>query len=578
MKVLIRTLASLFLLRTVSAQIPITTEYNPPQASTGRDSSAPQWNNLLGNSLFYYDAQRAGKLPDNYRVQWRNDSVLGDGQDVKLDLSAGYFDAGNMIKVTLPLSWAVSQIAWSATLWGRGFESASQTAYLDEVLRNGLDWLMEATSVNTSIVVQVGTTKDNYWGGDRSIPLPRPSYYVSVEKPGTDVVASTAAAFAAGYLLYSGTALPLRPDGKNSKRGTVPTSLQDTNYAQTLLTRAQSLFALAQSAQPQQVAQRVVPALSDSYPSSDWRDKLAFAGALLTIATGDANLANQTMTAYTDLHMPQIGAALNWDARAPAISVLMTQAAVMHPELNLNLTRFQSDSEAWLDSFADGSASKGSQVSFTPGGLAWFSGYSSTSSLNPALNAAAIAQVYSGFATGSKKENTYLNFAQSQLDYALGDNPMNAVYVVGQSPNSAENPHSALASGGTNINNIDNSPPVEAYVLYGALVGGPDHKDQYYDTRSDYAQTEPALDLQAALVFLTASQVANSTAGDPFYVTLTSPRLRPTRGGDNGGGGNGISQAGGIAIAVVVLVVVFVGGGALAWWKRDSIRYWWRHK
>ncbi|CAD7060848.1 unnamed protein product [Tilletia caries] len=244
---------------------------------------------------------------------------------------------------------------------------------------------------------------------------------------------------------------------------------------------------------------------------------------MLTLATGDGVVANQTLQQYADISMPQIGTALNWDARAPAISVLLAQAAVLHPNLGLNLTRFQSDTEAWLDPFAKGSASRGSSVSFTPGGLAWWQGYSSSSSLNPAMNAAAVALVYSGFATGNKA-STYLSFAHSQIDYVLGKNPMNAVYMVGQSPNSAENPHSALASGGTDIGNIDNNHPVEAHVLYGALVGGPDHKDRYHDMRSDYTQTELALDLQAGLVFLAASQLANSTATQPFYVGLTTPR------------------------------------------------------
>ncbi|CAD6962796.1 unnamed protein product, partial [Tilletia laevis] len=33
----------------------------------------------------------------------------------------------------------------------------------------------------------------------------------------------------------------------------------------------------------------------DSYPSSDWRDKLAYAGAMLTLATGDEVVANQIL-------------------------------------------------------------------------------------------------------------------------------------------------------------------------------------------------------------------------------------------------------------------------------------------
>jgi endoglucanase len=47
-----------------------------------------------------------------------------------------------------------------------------------------------------------------------------------------------------------------------------------------------------------------------------------------------------------------------------------------------------------------------------------------------------------------------------------------------------------MASGGNDINNIDTSPPQEAYVLYGAVVGGPDKKDRFYDIRSDWPETE----------------------------------------------------------------------------------------
>lgn len=63
-------------------------------------------------------------------------------------------------------------------------------------------------------------------------------------------------------------------------------------------------------------------------------------------------------------------------------------------------------------------------------------------------------------------------------------------YVVGMNPNSPRNPHSALASGGNDISNINTSPPAEAYVLYGGVVGGPDRRDRYYDIRDDWPQTE----------------------------------------------------------------------------------------
>jgi endoglucanase len=59
-------------------------------------------------------------------------------------------------------------------------------------------------------------------------------------------------------------------------------------------------------------------------------------------------------------------------------------------------------------------------------------------------------------------------------------------YVVGLHPNSPTNPHSAPASGGSDLSNIDGDPPQEAHVLYGAVVGGPDEKDRFFDMRSDW--------------------------------------------------------------------------------------------
>jgi len=68
-----------------------------------------------------------------------------------------------------------------------------------------------------------------------------------------------------------------------------------------------------------------------------------------------------------------------------------------------------------------------------------------------------------------------------------------APYVVGSNPNSPSNPHSAMASGGDDIGAIDTSPEQEAYVLYGAIIGGPDIKDRFYDIRSDWVESEVSI-------------------------------------------------------------------------------------
>jgi endoglucanase len=63
-------------------------------------------------------------------------------------------------------------------------------------------------------------------------------------------------------------------------------------------------------------------------------------------------------------------------------------------------------------------------------------------------------------------------------------------YIVGVNSNSPKNPHSALASGGFDVGKIVTDPAEEAYVLNGAVVGGLDRRGRFYDTRSDWPQTE----------------------------------------------------------------------------------------
>ena len=87
----------------VYAQLPFPSPpYLPPNASFGAQPASPlgsssvdpHWSSSLGNLLWFYEAQRSGTLPSTNRVSWRNDSATQDGQDVGLDLSGGYYDAG----------------------------------------------------------------------------------------------------------------------------------------------------------------------------------------------------------------------------------------------------------------------------------------------------------------------------------------------------------------------------------------------------------------------------------------------------------------------------------------------------
>jgi endoglucanase len=84
----------------VLAQAPLPSPaWLPPTPESGAVASAnanrpnKQWGTLLGELLYFYDAQWSGKLPASNRVPWRNNSLVNDGNG-SVDLSGGFYDAG----------------------------------------------------------------------------------------------------------------------------------------------------------------------------------------------------------------------------------------------------------------------------------------------------------------------------------------------------------------------------------------------------------------------------------------------------------------------------------------------------
>ncbi|KAG1052956.1 hypothetical protein G6F43_004928 [Rhizopus delemar] len=153
---------------------------------------------LLNHSILFYEVQRSGKLPENNRIPWRHDSAMTDGIDVQLDLTGGYYDAGDYLKFTFPLSYSVFMLSWGGIDYFKGYELANQTGYLKDQLKWATDWMIKAHPQACTLYVQIGDVQldNNYFGPDSGIPLPRPSYQINETHFGTDVASMTAAAFA----------------------------------------------------------------------------------------------------------------------------------------------------------------------------------------------------------------------------------------------------------------------------------------------------------------------------------------------------------------------------------------------
>ncbi len=73
-------------------------------ASVAADT--PNYAEALQKSLYFYECQQAGPLPDWNRVEWRADSTMID------EVKGGWYDAGDHVKFNLPMSYAASVMAW----------------------------------------------------------------------------------------------------------------------------------------------------------------------------------------------------------------------------------------------------------------------------------------------------------------------------------------------------------------------------------------------------------------------------------------------------------------------------------
>lgn len=183
------------------------------------------------------------------------------------------------------------------------------------------------------------------------------------------------------------------------------------------------------------------------------------------------------------------GLPIDWDSKHALALLIGAQLASTGANISYDYT-------GSLDRYVDSLLT----AHTTSTGLLWFSGSSDEASLVAAINSAYLLTAYADLFPSSSRSTDALSLACKQLDYVLGSNPKGTIYITGVSPaHSPKNPQSAMASGGSPDGDIDTEPLKEKYRLFGAMVGGPDEQDRFKDQRSNYRQSEVALDYNALL-------------------------------------------------------------------------------
>jgi hypothetical protein len=429
-------------------------------------SKSQDYSRHIELSLLFYECQRSGPLPKTNRIFWRHDSMLDAGADVGLDLTGGYYDAGDNVKYNFPAASAMTLLAWSGIEFAKGYKSANQFDILLDTVKWGTDYFIKCHPDKDTLYVGVGNGQidHSFWIAPEYISYDYPSYKIDSSNPGSEVAGETASALAAASILFKDI---------------------DSDYSATLLKHAIEIYDLADEHRGDYT--KAVPSVQGFYSSfSGFLDELAWGAAWLYRATGEEKylekynkIADAEYAVYDPRKFTECREPISWDDKRSGAYILIAQLTKEEKRVK--------ECYEYCDTILSQPRTKG--------GLWYDKGLSAWASNRYAANAAAMVAFFANtLSEDDPKKKEYIEFVKSQIDYILGDNPAGVNYVVGAEENSPKSVHHRAAS---SVYQASSFPKENIYTLYGALAGGPGADDSYKDDRTNYQMNEVALDYNA---------------------------------------------------------------------------------
>ncbi|CAH9121638.1 unnamed protein product [Cuscuta epithymum] len=458
----------------------------------------------LSYSILFFEGQRSGKLPPNQRVLWRNDSALDDGFEGKVDLEGGYYDAGDNVKYSFPMAFTTTMLAWSVLEYEEDM-SKDELPHALEAIRWATDFLLKATNKHGVVFAMVGdpNADHNCWERPEDMDTPRTVYQVNETSPGSEVSAEIAAALAAASLALNDS---------------------DPHYSHRLLKRARQVFKFADKFRGSynNSIKDVCPFYCDY---SGYQDELLWGAAWLYKAT-----KKDKYWEYVKQNINNIttnGSTFGWDSKHPGINVLISQY-VLSSDGSTDKIPFIPNADAFVCAVLPESPNK--VENFTSGGILYHKDL--MGNLQSPIALSYLILTYGRYlerynSTGVQcgellfPGSKLIDFAKSQVDYVLGDNPMNMSYMVGYGekypqrihhrassmPSIQKHPEHIGCKDGTIYFNSSSPNP---NLLLGAVVGGPnDGTDNFIEDRMDAGKLECATYINGPLVGLLAYFKAN---------------------------------------------------------------------
>jgi len=432
----------------------------PTTTTTTRKPDPPgeyDYGYVISLSNLFYEAQRSGKLPEDNRISWRGDSFLDDS-DGGVDLTGGYFDAGDHVKFGFPFAAMSTLLAWGLLDYKEGYEAANEYENGLRTLKWSLDYFMKAHPSPNEFYGQMGDGNEDhaFWGRPEEWSTKRPAFKISTSAPGSDLAGETAACFAVASMIY-----------KDS----------DPAFAAECLRHATELYDFAD--QYRGVYSDSITNAQSFYNSwSGYGDELGWSAAWLYRATENAKYLEDVERHWNEFGLNGKPQEFGWDDKKAGLQVLL--AKITGDAVYVDAAR------AFCDFIVN-------DIPRSPLGLAFISQWGALRHVGN------VAFVCLQAADAGINPEVYRDFAKQQIGYILGDTGRS--FVVGYGTNPPQRPHHRSSSC-PNLPevcdwNAFNNPGPNPQTLFGALVGGPGIDDSYVDDRNDYIKNEVATDYNA---------------------------------------------------------------------------------
>nr|XP_043638052.1 endoglucanase 9-like [Erigeron canadensis] len=469
----------------------------------------------LKQALIFFDAQKSGLLPKDNKVMFRGDSGSDDGNGT---LVGGFYDSGNNIKFSFPTAYTISLLSWSVIEYHTKYEDISELDHIKSIIKWGSDYLLKlfvppnGTSLSsTTLFSQVGGIGNNIISNENDISCwqrPEDMRYKrivsSCDETATDLAGEIIAALSAASLVFNN---------------------DDETYSKDLIRTGTELFDIVTKEDPGFVQgtytmkDKCGGQARQFYNSTGYKDELVWGGTWLFFATGNMSYLKYATDHFVSAEEEEISVdkgIFYWNNKLAATAVLLTRLRFFS-DLGYPYENSFMLSTNYVDSLMCSYLSPTTHK--TQGGLILLK-QDPYAPLELAATATFLSKLYSDYlALLPKSGSTCIHgnsftvenlqgFSMSQINYILGDNPMNMSYVVGYGNSYPKHIHHRGASipldnrwhsceEGTTWLNSEEPNPNE---LLGAMVRGPNENDLFIDERNKPMFTEPTISSNAGLV------------------------------------------------------------------------------